>query len=676
MKNRNLMAAWSNLPVKLKLYTSFGALIAILAFASVMSLNAISSIDKDIGAYSHNVEEASLAALIELDFSEFEKNVMDFVDVASEEPLEKARENKQVLIADLRHAKDVIVEPELQAKVRDIEEKTDLYFRDFEKLVELEHEVHRKIDNVLLPGGERITHDLDMLMEEGAAEGNSDVIILASAAREHALKAQMGVEGYIAERDPAMAQAVENELAYLHDAMSGLRGNIHTDEERASFADLDKTVTAYAAAFDVVHKDLVEIYTLAQHEMAEAAEEVFKSAEEIKHHATEKEKEVREDVDSLMASSKFINIVTSITGLSLGIVLAWFLGNGIAGKIISITASMRQVADGNLTVDVPHTDQSDEVGAMAKALLVFKENATEAERLRGEQALEQEAKEKRAAEIETLVADFDAASAEMLATFSSAATQLKSTSTSMSETAESTLEQSAGVAAGAEQASANVQTMAASAEEMSSSVQEITEQTSAASKTASDAVGQASESTEAVRSLAQDANEIGEVVSLIQDIAEQTNLLALNATIEAARAGDAGKGFAVVASEVKNLATQTARATDEISTKISGIQTSTTETVARIEEVTQVISTISEAASGIATAAEEQGVVTQEIARSAQEAARGTEEVTTNIQSVSQGASATGSASAQVQQLAVDLSKKADELEAKVKEFLRDVKAA
>lgn len=473
-----------------------------------------------------------------------------------------------------------------------------------------------------------------------------------------------------------MARAVQDELIYLHDAMNGIKSNIRTSEEEETFADLDKTVTAYAAAFDVVHKDLVEIYTLARHEMAEAAEHVYESAEEIKHHAEETEAEVGDEVRSLIASSKIAGILTSIVGLGLGIAMAWVLGNGIAGKILSITASMRRVADGDLTVDVPHTDQKDEVGAMAQALLTFRENATEAERLRGEQAKEQEAKEKRAAEVETLVADFDTASGEMLAMFSSAATQLESTSTSMSETAKNTLEQSSSVAAGAEQASANVQTMAASAEEMSTSVLEINEQTSSASRTASDAVIQASESTEAVRLLAQEAGDIGEVVSLIQDIAEQTNLLALNATIEAARAGDAGKGFAVVASEVKNLATQTARATDEISGKISGIQASTADTVSRIEAVTQIINNISEATSGIATAAEEQGVVTKEIARGAQEAARGTEDVTKNIQSVSQGASETGSASAQVQQLALDLSKKAEELEAKVQEFLSSVKAA
>lgn len=676
MKNSNLVAIWSNLPIKSKLYTSFGALVAILAFASIMSLTAMSRIDKDIGIYSHNVEEATLASSIEIHFAGLEKNIGDFVDVGAEEPLKHARENRKALVADLNHAREVITEPELLEMLKEIEEKTEIYFTDFERLVVLEHEVRDKIDNVLLPGGKRITHDLDELMEEGAAEGNSDVIVLASAAREHALKAQMDVEAYLAERDPAMAQAVKNEFVYLHDAMSGLKGNIRTSAEQASFTDLDKTVTAYAAAFDVVHEDMVEIYTLVQHEMAEAAEIVFKDAEQIKHHAAEAEEAVREDVNSLMASSKVLNILVSVIGLGLGVALAWFLGNGIAGKIISITGSMRKVADGDLTADVPHTDQKDEVGDMAKALLIFKENAAEAERLRGEQALEQEAKEKRAAEVEVLVSDFDKASTEMLATSSSAATELEGTSMAMSETARNTLEQSSSVAAGAEQASANVQTMAASAEEMSSSVLEINEQTTAASKTANDAVVQAGESTEAVRLLATEASDIGEVVSLIQDIAEQTNLLALNATIEAARAGEAGKGFAVVASEVKNLATQTARATDEISTKISGIQSSTSDTVSRIESVTRIIGDISTATSGIASAAEEQGVVTQEIARSAQEAARGTEDVTTNIQSVSKGASETGSASAQVQQLAADLSSKAVELEARVQEFLNKVKAA
>lgn len=191
MSNSNLMAVWSNLPIKKKLYASFGALVAILAIASIISVNSMSLIDKDMNIYAHNVEEASIAAGIEMDFAKLEKNIMDFIDVASDEPLKKARANREVLIADLAHAREVITEPELITKLEAIERETDLYLKDFEKLVVLEHEAQDKIHNALMPQGARITHDLDMLMEEGAAEGNSDVIVLASAAREHALQARL-----------------------------------------------------------------------------------------------------------------------------------------------------------------------------------------------------------------------------------------------------------------------------------------------------------------------------------------------------------------------------------------------------------------------------------------------------------------------------------------------------
>ncbi len=322
-------------------------------------------------------------------------------------------------------------------------------------------------------------------------------------------------------------------------------------------------------------------------------------------------------------------------------------------------------------------ERRDEFGPVAVALHHFRESRAEMERLRVQnEEAERRAEEERRAMMMKMADDFETSVGQVVDQVSSASTEMEASSQSMTVTAEQTTNQSAAVAAASEQASANVQMVASAAEELSSSISEISRQVSQSSQIASAAVKQAEQTNVKVRGLAEAANRIGEVVALITDIAEQTNLLALNATIEAARAGDAGKGFAVVASEVKNLANQTAKATDEIGTQIGDIQTATKEAVSAIEEITKTIAEIDEVASGIASAVEEQGAATQEIARNVEQAAAGTEEVSNNISGVSQAANDTGAAATEIRSAAGELSQQSETLRSEVGKFLDTVRAA
>jgi methyl-accepting chemotaxis protein len=349
----------------------------------------------------------------------------------------------------------------------------------------------------------------------------------------------------------------------------------------------------------------------------------------------------------------------------------------IARPIRRIGEVLLELANGNKSVDVPYAERGDEVGDNARAAKTFKENLIRIEAMEAEQKkIEERAAAQRKADMLKLADEFQGAVGGIVDTVSTAATELEAAAGTLTSTAEVTQELSGIVASASEEASTNVQSVASASEEMTSSVNEISRQVQESARIAGEAVTQAKKTDSRINELSQAAGRIGDVVKLITAIAEQTNLLALNATIEAARAGEAGRGFAVVASEVKALASQTAKATEEIGTQIGAMQAATGESVNAIKEIGGTIGRISEIASTIAAAVEEQGAATAEIARNVERAARGTAQVAAKITDVNRGAGETGSASAQVLASAQSLSRDSNHLKSEVDQFLAAVRAA
>ncbi|MCP4394056.1 MAG: methyl-accepting chemotaxis protein [Alphaproteobacteria bacterium] len=352
---------------------------------------------------------------------------------------------------------------------------------------------------------------------------------------------------------------------------------------------------------------------------------------------------------------------------------AWLTGSSLSNPINSMTAVMRKLAAKDKNIDIPHKDRKDEIGEMAAAVQVFKENMIKADELAEEQAEEQQARLKRSAFIEQLTQGFNNDVSGSLQTISSAATEMRATAENMSSTAEQTSGNSAAVAAASDEANANVSTVAAAAEELSASIAEINRQVTKSAEISKEAQDEAEKSGRMVSSLSKKAKKIGDVINIINDIAEQTNLLALNATIEAARAGEAGKGFAVVANEVKNLANQTAQATEEISKQIEAVQEETGNTVKSIEDILKIINEINGTSSEIADSIQEQNSSTKEIAANIQQTSQGVLEVSEKISGVSEGAQHTGRASEDVLAASKELSVLTETLGEQVNKFINNV---
>ncbi|WP_338183290.1 methyl-accepting chemotaxis protein [Thalassospira tepidiphila] len=527
------------------------------------------------------------------------------------------------------------------------------YDAKFSVVVGLQREIGLNEEEGLLGRLRSSVHNVEEALKKYNAD-NLTVIMLMMRRHE---------KDFLARLDPKYVGRIDDRLAEFGPALAA--SNIPADEQD-KITDLMKS---YVADFKALSEKILQreaelgflsdYYAEAEPILNELSQSIGAIAQTQKQRA-----------DSIAETSLTVSVIMySICVLAL-MGLSFLLARAIVSAISGLTNKMTRLAENDFDVDINEVKRADEIGEMGRAVLVFRENGIERIKLEAAQKAEDEKRRKRMETQERYIQEFDQAVVAVMADVGIAVEQLHQVSNVLRNSAETATNQSMAVSSGAEEASSNVQLVATAATELSASINEISGQVTETSTMAQSATERARNTNDNIQGLNDSAIKIGEVISLISDIAEQTNLLALNATIEAARAGDAGKGFAVVASEVKNLANQTGKATEEITSQINDIQQATSLAVDAIDEIVKMISDISERAAAVAAAVEQQTVATSEISQNVEQAAAGTEEISAAMQGVSAAVNETNEAAGNVNVSANNLGQQSGDLRSQIDGFL------
>ena len=666
---------FANMRLSKKVGLGMGSILAFLVVVSLVTGFGLDGAVSNFTEYRTTARQTNYMGRVQANLLEARLGVKDFILKGSQDAQERVTQRVTALQEIMQNAKTLFAGSDALAQIEAMSRQVDQYAAAFQQVVQFRQQRNDLVER-MADLGARGEVALTELTQRAYADGDAKGSFLAGEAQRHLLLGRVNANRFLSGNEAAYAERATTAITAFERVAQRMSGDMQSAERQQFSSEVAAVAGAYQQTFAELAGVIQERNALIAGTLDRIGPDIAERTEAIKLDNLKHQDTLGPEATAAMLSAKWTGIVTALLAIAIGALFAVIIGRAISRPIVRMTGAMGVLAKGDLTVAVPAVGRKDEIGEMADAVQVFRDNAVEVERL----TKEQEEQEKRAAEekrrqMMELADRFESSVGTIIGSVSSASTELRQTAQSMSSTAEETSNQSAAVAAASEEASSNVGTVATSTEELSSSISEISRQISESNRISAQAAGEAETANDAVRGLADAAQKIGDVVELISDIAEQTNLLALNATIEAARAGEAGKGFAGVASEVKSLANQTAKATEEIAAQVSGMQSATDGTVQSIEGITKVIAQLSENAAAVASAVEEQNAATQEIARSVQEASSGTQEVASNIVGVQQAAEHTGTASAQVLGAAEELSRQSETLRSEVDGFVANLRA-
>ncbi len=653
----------------------FAVTLAISAASMGFAYMGFERVSAGVGSYRQSVAEADLARNIDRELISYRSLARYFVVTAKEE------DGKAALAAETS-LRDAIIQsmkgttnPARLDQVTKLEREFRAFTKIFADVLKVKEESTTIAQNRLTRSATSLRYKLDDLPSNADDLELQTIQFGAKKVIDQFQAATALANTFVINSDKAVAASAMARLKFVENSMQA----ISSKEEKIvqGLKEASALLEEYRQALTKLIENSKEIDELTA-EMTDSAAAIDKGAGAMKSDLVTDQKRLEAESHAAIGETEQLILTLAAGGFLLGVVWAFLLGTGISRPIAAMCKAMRELAGGNFDVVLPGLGRNDELGEMAGAVEEFKLQAiARAER----DAATQEAQNKAASaarrtELIRFADEFELAVGAIVSNVSASAVQLEAAAGTLTRTAETTQSLSSQVAGSSEEASSNMQSVATATEELSASVDEIGRRVKESSQIAEAAVRQAEQTDSRIGKLSRAAQQIGDVVKLITAIAEQTNLLALNATIEAARAGDAGRGFAVVASEVKSLASQTAKATDEISNHISGMQGATQESVAAIKEIGGTIGKISDIASSIASAVEQQSSATQEIARSVQNVAQGTQEAAASVMQVNRGATETGSASEEVLNSARTLSSESTRLREELDRFMANIRAA
>jgi methyl-accepting chemotaxis protein len=658
-----------------KIMLGFAVTLAISAASMGIAYLGFERVSAGVDSYRRSVSEADLARNIDRELISYRSLARYFVATGKEEDgkaaLAAEASLKEAIIASMKGTTN----PARLDQVTKLEREFRAFTKIFADILKVKEESTGIAQNQLMRSGNSLRYKVDDL-PSNADDTELQLITLGAKKVAEQFQATTAlVNTFIVNSDKTVAASAMARLKFVENSLKAISSN--NEKIQQSIKEVAALLDEYRQSLTKLIDNSKEIDELTI-EMTESAAAINKGSGAMKSDLLADQNRLEAESDATIGETERLILILAAGGFVLGCVWAFFLGKGISRPIAAMCNAMRELAAGNFDVVLPGLGRKDELGEMAGAVEEFKMQAVaKAER----DAATQEAQNKassavRRAELIRFADEFETAVGAIVSNVSASAVQLEAAAGTLTRTAETTQSLSSQVAGASEEASSNMQSVASATEELSASVDEIGRRVKESSQIAGAAVRQAEQTDGRIGKLSRAAQEIGDVVKLITAIAEQTNLLALNATIEAARAGDAGRGFAVVASEVKSLASQTARATDEISNHIMGMQGATQESVAAIKEIGGTIGKISDIANTIANAVEQQSAATQEIARSVQNVAQGTQEAAASVMQVNRGATETGSASEEVLNSARTLSSESTRLREELDRFMANIRAA